>query len=121
MKIKFCKYKSEVLNESDLKYTECLIKVTSSIPLLMALPLARGKKQCLPLIVREQRQWIKISYQKESYDLCIFNEQRKLRLLQNVNRQRGGCQLNLRLHDVSLHHINKWDIDLSIVGTLYNN
>ena len=107
MKIKFCKYKSEVLNESDLKYTECLIKVTSSIPLLMALPLARGKKQCLPLIVREQRQWIKISYQKESYDLCIFNEQRKLRLLQNVNRQRGGCQLNLRLHDVSLHHINK--------------
>lgn len=107
MKIKFCKYKSEVLNESDLKYTECLIKVTSSIPLLMALPSARGKKQCLPLIVREQRQWIKISYQKESYDLCIFNEQRKLRLLQNVNRQRGGCQLNLRLHDVSLHHINK--------------
>ena len=107
MKIKFCKYKSEVLNESDLKYTECLIKVTSSIPLLMALPLARGKKQCLPLIVREQRQWIKISYQKESYDLCIFNEQRKLRLLQNVNRQRGGCQLNLRLHDVSLYHINK--------------
>ena len=100
MKIKFCKYKSEVLNESDLKYTECLIKVTSSIPLLMALPSARGKKQCLPLIVREQRQWIKISYQKESYDLCIFNEQRKLRLLQNVNRQRGGCQLNLRLHDV---------------------
>lgn len=107
MKIKFCKYKSEVLNESDLKYTECLIKVTSSIPLLMALPSARGKKQCLPLIVREQRQWIKISYQKESYDLCIFNEQRKLRFLQNVNRQRGGCQLNLRLHDVSLHHINK--------------
>ena len=107
MKIKFCKYKSEVLNESDLKYTECLIKVTSSIPLLMALPSARGKKQCLPLIVREQRQWIKISYKKESYDLCIFNEQRKLRLLQNVNRQRGGCQLNLRLHDVSLHHINK--------------
>ena len=107
MKIKFCKYKSEVLNESDLKYTECLIKVTSSIPLLMALPSARGKKQCLPLIVREQRQWIKISYQKESYDLCIFNEQRKLRLLQNVNRQRGGCQLNLRLHDVSLYHINK--------------
>lgn len=121
MKIKFCKYKSEVLNESDLKYTECLIKVTSSIPLLMALPSARGKKQCLPLIVREQRQWIKISYQKESYDLCIFNEQRKLRLLQNVNRQRGGCQLNLRLHDVSLYHINKWDIDLSIVGALYNN
>ena len=107
MKIKFCKYKSEVLNESDLKYTECLIKVTSSIPLLMALPSARGKKQCLPLIVREQRQWIKISYQKESYDLCIFNEQRKLRLQQNVNRQRGGCQLNLRLHDVSLYHINK--------------
>ena len=107
MKIKFCKYKSEVLNESDLKYTECLIKVTSSIPLLMALPSARGKKQCLPLIVREQRQWIKISYQKESYDLCIFNEQRKLRFLQNVNRQRGGCQLNLRLHDVSLYHINK--------------
>ena len=90
MKIKFCKYKSEVLNESDLKYTECLIKVTSSIPLLMALPSARGKKQCLPLIVREQRQWIKISYQKESYDLCIFNEQRKLRLLQNVNRQHDG-------------------------------
>ena len=107
MKIKFCKYKSEVLNESDLKYTECLIKVTSSIPLLTALPSARGKKQCLPLIVREQRQWIKISYQKESYDLCIFNEQRKLRFLQNVNRQRGGCQLNLRLHDVSLYHINK--------------
>lgn len=120
MKIKFCKFKSEVLNERNLKYTECLIKVTSSIPLLTALPSARGKKQCLPLIVREQRQW-KISYQKESYDLCIFNEQRKLRFLQNVNRQRGGCQLNLRLHDVSLYHIDKWDIDLSIVGTLYNN
>ena len=70
-------------------------------------PFSEGeKKQCLPSIVREQRQW-KISYQKESYDLCIFNEQRKLRLLQNVNRQRGGCQLNLRLHDVSLYHINK--------------
>lgn len=120
MKIKFCKYKSEVLNERNLKYTECLIKVTSSIPLLMAPPSARGKKQFLPLIVREQRQW-KISYQKESYDLCIFNEQRKLRFLQNVNRQRGGCQLNLRLYDVSLYHIDKWDIDLSIVGTLYNN
>lgn len=120
MKTKFCKYKSEVLNERNLKYTECLIKVTSSIPLLTALPSARGKKQCLPSIVREQRQW-KISYQKESYDLCIFNEQRKLRLLQNVNRQRGGCQLNLRLYDVSLYHIDKWDIDLSIVGTLYNN
>lgn len=67
-------------------------------------PFSEGEKQCLPLIVREQRQWKKISYQKESYDLCIFNEQRKLRLLQNVNRQRGSCQLNLRLHDVSLYH-----------------